>query len=409
MSKKRLLEGAIWCNILITTCPFVDYYANWYITLIPILVMLFCIAQYNQILTRTVRVLFTITAIVCFMRYLIHGSMPFVTYLINGIIAWTPCIITIICATMLEPKVQKRILQVGAIAMMITAITTVQGLIAFPFAARELAGEATEVIRNKYMLMNIGGFEFIYALVIGLPVMFWLIKNTSGVMKYVNITVLLSSIYCIYMSAYTTALIISALVILLMVINLKPNLKPAIIIGGVLFVSLAASGFLSNIFLYASQMVESDYVADRLMQVSLLLQGQSASDIDTKTSNERLVLMQNAWNGFFSSPILGNNWVTWHKDVLSGHSFVLDILSSSGILGFAIYISLFYFIFKICIDHPFKSLIYQSRIVWIAFIAVTIMNPTTFAMIYLVIFVYSSIINNLSCSNSLYNGINKFK
>lgn len=398
-----LLLGAIVLNMLITICPLVDLYANWYITLIPVMVMMLFLLQDMPSFQIAIRVLSIGLLLVLMNYWLINHREEFSRVVINGVISWTPCIITLLCVNMVSPYYQKWLLQIALIAMMITSITTVQGLEIFPFASRELAGAANSEQRDLYRSMNIGGFEFIYALVIAIPTALWMIKHTNKYRKWLNIGVLLSMIYCIYASEYTTALIITILVIVMVPVYARPKMRPVIFVGAVLFVFFAGTGIFSAIVRGISSMVDSDYVADRLQQVALLLEGQSAENIDTDTSNDRLVLMQNAWDGFVSSPIWGNNWLTWHKNVLSGHSFVLDILSSSGVLGLFIYLSFFYKVFKQLFVTGFKKMTYYSKITWIAFITVTIMNPSAFAIIYLVIFTFAVIINKLDYLDNMNN------
>ena len=397
-----LLVGVIVFNLLITISPFVDYYSNWQITAIPLMIIML----YNWRNRRTFIASFYILAmgfaLVMYQFWFIHRVAEPYSFMINGIIAWTPCIIAIACTYSLKPNTQKIILQIALIAMMITSYTTIIGLETFPFAARELAGAADQHLRDTYMLMNIGGFEFIYALVLAIPIVMWMIENTRGIQKVLNIVVLISFLYCIYMSSYATALIIAFSVLWLMVLSMNPEAKPLLILFGVLFIVMICTGLLAELVLWMRSFVESDYVADRLLQVAQLLQGTSANDVDTDTTNERLVLMQNAWDGFVQSPLWGNNIVSWNKSVLSGHSFVLDILSASGVLGLLIYCSIFFSIFKRVFQGYFKHYPFQCKTVWLAFIALTIMNPSAFAIIYIVIFLFTIIINNIEKSKNEY-------
>jgi hypothetical protein len=244
------------------------------------------------------------------------------------------------------------------------------------------------------MSLNIGGFEFIYALTLSIPVIFWMINQTKGVLKLINVGILLSFLYCIYESAYTTALLIAIVILVLLIYNTYSHLRNVIIIGCIILFVIAGSGALSSVFMWLSSTVESEYVSDRLLQIGLVLQGERIENLDTETSNERLLLMKNAWEGFFSSPLWGNNLITWNKNILSGHSLGLDILSSAGILGLVFFVSIFYKVYKKIFSSRFKDLIFQTRIVWIGFIILSIINPSTFPIIYLVVFTFSSIINN---------------
>lgn len=398
-----ILLGAIVMNMLITICPFIDLYANWYITLIPVVVMMFFLQNDKLSYSNAINSLLLGTSLVLLKYWVVSRGGDFANVMVNGVISWTPCIITFLCVRELNYRTQKMLVQIALIAMMVTAITTIQGLKMFPFASRELAGAATGEQREMYMSFNIGGFDFIYALVIAIPVVIWMINHTNKYWKLLNIVVLLSMIDCIYASEYTTALIITILIFFLIPFYSKPKMRPAIITCAAIFVIFAGTGIFSAIIRGLSSMMESDYVADRLQQVALLLEGQSAQNIDTETSNERLVLMQQAYDGFFASPIWGNNWISYSKKVLSGHSFALDLLSATGILGFLVYFRVFYSVFKKVYTQGFNQLVYHSKIVWLAFIALTIMNPSAFAIIYLVIFTLAEIINRLNSIEKINN------
>lgn len=396
--QKTILYCAIVLTMLCTISPFVDYYVNWYITVIPLAIIVVYLQSIPLVFKSLMYILFLGLCLCLYQLWFINHRADFLTYIINGIITWAPCVLALACKYLLNLKVQKRLLQIALIAMMITSYTTVIGLESFPFASRELAGAADSIIREKYMRMNIGGFEFIYALIVCLPIVVWMINNTRRYLKILNYVILFSFFNCIFKSAYTTALIISLLVVMLIIINKCPNSRPLLYIVFFLFFVLIFTGIMSEIVLWLSKYVESDYVADRLHQVAFLLQGTPVNDIDTETTNERLVLMQNAWNGFLHSPIWGNNVFVWHKEILSGHSFLLDILSSSGILGMIFYVKVFHSIYKKIFPIAFKSQPYQSRLVWIAFISITIMNPANFALIYLAVFTFTTIINNIEKS-----------
>lgn len=390
-----VIQIAIVFNFLVTICPIVDYYANWYVSMIPVIIVMLFLIQDMHCFVNAVKVLILGLILVLFQFWFTHRNVEFSSFLINGMISWSPCLISLLCTNMFDSNTQKGLLQIALIFFIITSITTIKGLIMFPFAARELAGAAIGFDRERYMLLNIGGYEYIYALVIGLPVFIWIITNSKGLFKLLNIGTLWVCLYCIYMSAYATALIITIVVLALVVIDFNPRLKPYLIFSGIVFLIFARSGILSSIVEWIITFVESDYVVDRLQQVAFLLQGQSIDNINTNTTNERLVLMRNAMNGFISCPLWGNNWIDWHKGVLSGHSMILDILSSSGIFGFVIYVVIFMRIFKIIFQVRFKNVMFYVRIIWFAFIAVTVMNPSSFSIIYLIIFTFASMINNI--------------
>lgn len=365
----------------------------WYLSLLPVGVMFFYLLGERSKFRKAINVLLLGIVLTFFQYWFIFKRQELFPYIINSIITWIPCIIAVLCFSQISLVSQKKLLQVALVAMAITSITTILGLQIYPAASRELAS-AKEELRFLYMSMNIGGFDFIYALVLSIPIAFWMINQTRGLIKLIHVVILSSFLYCIYLSDYTTALLISIIILILLIYYTYPHLRSILIIVCIMLFIMAGSGALSSIFMWLSSIVESNYMSDRLLQIGLVLQGHSIENLNTETSNERLLLMKNAWKGFCSSPLWGNNLISWNKNVLSGHSMGLDILSSAGILGLVFFISLFYKVYKKIFNSRFKDLIFHTRIVWIGFIILSILNPSTFPIIYLVVFTYSSIINN---------------
>lgn len=390
-----LLIGAILVYLLITICPFLDSLSNWYVTMLPVGVILFFLLR-GRMLQTTLRFLLIALIIATFNFVFFTLRNDFLSYVSRQIVTWTPCLIALLCVNDLSTKSQKLILQVALVAMMITSYTTIIGLKLYPMASRALAGAADEATRSQYMQINLGGFDFIYALVLSIPIIFWMIDHTRGWLKILNIVGLLLFLYCIYMSAYTTALILTIIELLLIAVDKNPKAKPFIITAGIVFVIFAGTGILSSFVMWVSSMVESAYVADRLQQVALLLQGVSAENIDTDTTNDRLLLTQQAINGFFNSPLWGNNITGYTKSAMSGHSYLLDLLSASGILGFSLYVFLFVKLFKMFFAEKFRNNAFQIRIVWLAFIALAFVNPVLFPIIFMVIFTFSVMISKLN-------------
>ncbi len=391
-----ILLGAIIMYILVICCPFIDYYIGWQLTMLPVGLMLIYLMGNREMTKKTVSVVILGLILVLFRYWFINRRDDFLLTVVNGIITWVPCLIAILCVYQVNDKSQKLLLQFSLIVLAVTSYTTILGLEIFPKASRELAGVAVGEDRSNYMLLNIGGFDFIYAITLAIPVVFWMIRYTKRWMKILNVIIFLLFLYCIYMSSYATAFLIVLVVIVLLLIDYNPRWKPYIIYIVLFAAILMGTGALSAFFRWLSSSVESEYVADRLLQVSLLLEGNSAESISTDTSNERVVLLHNAWVGFLNSPLWGNNIISWNKSVLSGHSLLLDIMSASGILGVFFFVSIFYQIYKKVFEGRFNSLVANARIIWISFIILSIFNPSSFAIIYLVIFLFAIIIDNQS-------------
>lgn len=391
-----ILVGAIIIYLLVTIVPIIDLLSNWYVTMIPVAVMLFFLFLDRNSFRTTILFLTLGLLTVLLDYYFISPRNNFGPYVLRHVITWIPCLIAILCVNSISLRTQQFILQIALLLMAVTSFTTIMGLAVFPHAARALAGTADQALRNEYALLNIGGFDFIYALAISIPIVMWLIDYTKGWVKGLNIIILILFLYCIYMSAYTTALIMSIIILMLVLINKHPQYKSIAIFTSVVLVFWGGTGILSSAVMWFSSFVEDEYVVDRLHQVALLLQGQTVEQIDTKTTNDRLMLMQQAWNGFLASPLYGNNIDGYQKSLMSGHSYVLDILSASGLIGLAVYFTLYRKIFKTIVAPRFTSLIFHARIVWLAFIILIIMNPAFFPIIYLALFSFTFIVNNLN-------------
>ena len=377
--------------------PLVDYYSPWYAVGGISAVMLFYLSKAKPSkLFNGIGLLFLGALLVWFQYWVTHREADFTGYSINGVIAWIPCIIALLCNSVIKLKYQKKILQVSFVIISFTAITTILGLMQYPFASRELATPDIGALREVYTFLNIGGYEFIYSLVISIPLIVWLIKNTKGCLKVLNVLILLVIIYCIYMSVFTTALVLTLVAGILLFIAMKPNSKPFIIGLIILFLILYYSRMLAAIVFWISTLVESDYVSDRLLQFAMVLDGTDVNNINTNTTTERIDITQRAVDGFLSSPLFGNNIISFNRKVLSGHSLIIDLLSGSGLLGVLLYARIFYTLFKKIFLKSYLKVNIYVRISWILFIAVSVANPTNFPLIYYTIFPLSIIVDNLS-------------
>ena len=99
----------------------------------------------------------------------------------------------------------------------ITSFTSLWGYNFYPEASRELASGTALYNTIPYVKANIGGYDFIYALVLFIPVAIWLIINTAGLARIFNVAALLTYYLCIYKSKYAIALlcaIVAAIMVL---------------------------------------------------------------------------------------------------------------------------------------------------------------------------------------------------
>ena len=318
----------------------------------------------------------------------------------DGMKAFVPILIAFFIRYKSDKGFVKSLLQFLVVLLVITSITTILGLRQFPMASRELAGNNETAQAKLYILMNIGGFDFIYSLVVFLPIMFWLIRNTQKINKWLNIAALIIFLYCIYVSNYATALLLSLIALALGLIERNTKSRPFFIVGLTVILILAGTGVVSHALMDISNIVESEYVADRFVQLSMLLGGTEIQNIHTDSNTERLELFQKAINGFLNSPIWGHNWSDF-SPVISGHSVIFDLLAGAGILGLGMCIYIFYKIFRAVVVVEGERINPYTRAVWILFLLTSVANPSGFSLVYLMIFTAAT------CIQCLENSVNR--
>lgn len=395
----NVYQFACYICLLIAAMPVVNYFCNWYITLLPFLIIFFRLAKYKSTLKDSVVLMVMAVLFVIIQFWGVYRNQDFIMWMIDGVIVWLPCLIALYIRGCGNTGFIKKYLQMTVVVMTITSVTTIIGLVMYPEASRELASGTEIFDTTEYTIRNIGGYEHIYALVVLLPFILWLIKNTDRFARIVNILCMIINLYCIYKSQYTIAIV--AAVAILMLLFLQKYKKVSIILFSVLAIVLLVGGtsimdFLSNVFRVFSENIGLDYVKDRLLQVSQLLKGVA---VHTETSADRIEYYQKCWELFLKKPIWGNNFSLYSDDNISGHSMILDVMSGLGLIGLGSVICIFGHSLKVLIKEKVES--YSSTVVitWIAFILISILNPSGFMPIFMVIFVGSVCIQRLEKQN----------
>lgn len=371
-----ILSFACYMNLAIGFLPIVDHYCPWYITVIPFILLLAVAVKNQESLFLVLDLFLFIILFFCVEFWGVYRNNDIINYLINFVIAFLPIIFAaLVQREQKDINFYRNYLQVAAIFAAITAITTIIGLKVYPMASRELASGTAIYDTTKYGAMNIGGYQYIYAMVMFVPIMLFLIKNAEGLKKGFNILLLVAICLCVYESQYTIALItlvLSFLIIWFCSIKKREG-KIFIVIAVILFFVLGGS-LLSSLFGWLSSIMKKEYVADRFLQLSQLFSGQA---INTGTSAERIEYYEQQINAFFSSPIWGHNIFTYSSDYVSGHSTILDVLGAFGIIGIIAIV----FIVKAINKRVFnkKSWSKYSKSVWIMLCIIAILNPVIFS------------------------------
>ena len=210
----------------------------------------------------------------------------------------------------------------------VTALTTLIGLTVDPMAARNLATGLTEEygIRN-YSIRNIGGYGFIYSLVLLIPLLIGAWRNSNIKRIYVAGALILA-LACIFRSQYSTALGLA--IIALSTVFLGDRFSPLKLCALVIceIAVLIALINLLPIFvnLIANLGPEASFMAYRLSD--------SLSTISTDGifGLDRVQRAEMSWSIFAENPLSGNLFSTTMNE-LGAHSALLDLLASMGLLA----------------------------------------------------------------------------
>lgn len=206
--------------------------------------------------------------------------------------------------------------------------TTIIGNIRFPYASRQLASTLDITLNRMYQGMNIGGYGFIYALVLFLPYCFYRYKRCNE-KKYILSIILVET--TIFVSSYMTAILLSIIVLMLCIITASSFRKHII---GVIFVIVALTlafhkqigGLFNYLYIY---LINSDQhiLAERARNLShLFFNGKMIGD-----AGYRNELSNYSWEAFLKSPITGN--LLGNGNRLGLHSEFIDILGGLGVAG----------------------------------------------------------------------------
>ena len=211
-------------------------------------------------------------------------------------------------------------------ALIVTMITTIIGCIRNPNAARELASvNSADEISSAYDMMNIGGYSFVYYVVLLYPVLILMYKSKRiRLLPTILITIVI--LFTVVYSEYTTALL------LFVFSSVLYFTKRELSVRGIIFISVLAvlfalffSGVIAGFLHWLADIIGSEAIADRLNALAGGKVGLEASE------DKRLELYLMSLNTFFAHPVFG---MFINKSGVEGaHSFILDNLAKYGLLG----------------------------------------------------------------------------
>ena len=242
-------------------------------------------------------------------------------------------------------------------AFLITGITTILGCIQYPDAARYMATveNSSEARAVLYTWNNIGGYSFVYMLVLLHPVLILAYKK-QRIKKVTAIFCSVAIVSVTIFSAYATALLLALLSCFFYFFkkNLSIQALWIWIIFGVVLVIFSDSLF-SKALLWLADVVNNDIIAYRLEALAGGKVGIEGSE------DNRIALYEASLNTFFKNPILGS--CLSGGGGIGGHSFILDFMAQFGIIG-AVVLFLMYRIIYIKFFLPYKNREGYGFILW---------------------------------------------
>lgn len=243
------------------------------------------------------------------------------------------------------------------IVFVITMITTIVGCIQYPNAPRILATIASSKDSNLilYEQHNIGGYYFIYYVVLLYPILILSYKlKRIRLLPTVAVSVLI--LVTIIYSEYTTALLLFIISSILFLTKKDLSVRGIIVISAVgIFTLLVFSNVITNFLDWLSKTVNSETMSDRLVALSGGTTGLEQSE------DNRIELYRKSLNTFFSHPFFGTFFTRQRTD--GGHSFILDSLAQFGLLGGVLLFFMYKNIFK-RFFLPFKDQKGFGYVVW---------------------------------------------
>ena len=291
-----------------------------------------------------------------------------------------------------DPKKAKRVLYVLITCFIITSITTIVGNYKYPGASRLLAtsiADTNVTVYNRYVSANIGGFSFIYGLMLIMPLLIYLAKK-----KKINFifAILMFAIIglAVISSEYSAALIIFMMNLILFAFRKLTKKKIMILIAIFLIFIVVGSPFLAMLFDKIADILPQKTVSSRFEYIAAFLRGEDVED--HAGDSNRKDLYTKAMREIRESKLLG----TWGRTNGSGHSMILNTVVKYGLIGIFILIVMYKAIYKYAI-YPHKKKDYGPYLIWIYLIAIffALLNPKANLFIFIfVIPLFSYAIDN---------------
>lgn len=244
----------------------------------------------------------------------------------QGLLLLIPIILGVFVVYFSQRDIEK-IMKVMLLSLGVTAITTMIGVYNYPSASRYLAtvSDANDSFNVLLEWHNVGGYQFVYTLVLLYPMWIFLYKRR----RFGKITLCIGIAVVFFtavLTEYTTAFLL--LIVSSMLLLFKRDVKTRDIVLFAVFLLVAAL-FMQNLLTTGLQWL-GDVINSKTMSARILALSGGTAGLENFEDN-RYLLYQNSLYKFIDSPIIGNMFSDTHTS--GGHSAILDTLAQFGLVG----------------------------------------------------------------------------
>lgn len=280
-------------------------------------------------------------------NFMDRGGSNFAGFYVQQAMFWFPLVYAGHVRTLGDKRLWKNLKWVLLAAITLTLLTTTGWLIEGMFLrgdkvyaysrALGFAEPGNEAFLKELMLKNIGGYDFIYAMVAALPLVCIAIQKNQGKKRAAFIALIVLQTIAIVLSQYTYAMLYAAAILAVEIIALlarriakgKLTLGKSLLLGALpLLIGLTLMQPLAQLASAICMELGLQNFAFSFEQLGLALQG-SATDANSRLSHYLI-----SAEGIQQSPIFGD--LLGGVQQISYHSDVLDLLSGAGFIGAAV-------------------------------------------------------------------------
>lgn len=316
-----------------------------------------------------------------------HG--PFHAQVYALFVFWVPFVMMFYLLAVNDRRLYRAVAGVILAALAATGVTTVSGLARYPEAARLLATGRTDTYDLVYYRwLNIGDYGFIYALVLAVPLLVFLLRR-GGRARPLYLALLGLFLTCIFMSQYTFATLMT-----LLSLSLLLTRKVHLVLGAAALAMIAALVFLRPETVYLLRGLESlltgagmDFFGEKFGFIARYLETGGAVD-----DSGRVHLYLDSLRAFAGNPFFGVTRLPAAPFQPGGHSSLLDTLGYLGLVGLG-FAACFIMLYRQAVRERFRgrTAYFYLRYVGLLALAISLLNTVFYSATVTVVFCLAAV------------------